>query len=67
MDQQDTVEEPSKGGSYIRQPDGSLVLQHRTAPAEMRDKRAPQQPAAEAAPQASTGEHVSLGGGNEQE
>jgi len=35
-----TNEEPSRGGSYVRNPDGSLTLMECTAPAEPRDKRA---------------------------
>lgn len=36
---QQTIEEPSKGGSYVRNKDGTLTLVERTEPAELRDKR----------------------------
>lgn len=36
---QQTIEEPSKGGSYVRNEDGTLTLVQRTEPAKPRDKR----------------------------
>lgn len=42
-----TVEEPSKGGSYVRNEDGSLTLVQRTQERPMRDKRNPDNPQSE--------------------
>lgn len=42
-----THEEPTRGGSYVRNADGSLTLVQRTAAAEPRDKRAATEDAAQ--------------------
>ncbi len=36
---QQTIEEPSKGGSYVRNKDDTLTLVQRTEPAAPREKR----------------------------
>ena len=43
---QTTFEEPAKGGSYVRNEDGSLTRVEGTEPAKPRDKREADQPAA---------------------
>lgn len=42
---QKTFEEPSKGGSYVRNADGSLTRTSGTEPAPQRDKREAEQAA----------------------
>ncbi len=49
MEPQANVEQPTRGGSYTLNADGTLTLAHCTAPAQMRDKRA--EPGTEAAPE----------------
>lgn len=43
---QQTIEEPSRGGSYVRNADGTLTRTGGTEPAPMRDKRETAEPAA---------------------
>lgn len=40
------LEEPTQGGSYVRNADGTLTRIGGTAPAQMRDKRETAEPAA---------------------
>jgi hypothetical protein len=42
---QQTIEEPSKGGSYVRNADGTLTRVAGTEPAPQRDKREADKPA----------------------
>jgi hypothetical protein len=46
------IEEPQEGGSYIRNPDGSLQLVERTAPQVMRPERGDAQQAQPESPPA---------------